>query len=467
MSANQPQQGHEWILANLGRYVNHQMSADETNAVVQHLATCPICQQRLAVIATNDEVEKPLPASPAPGPGRTLKGYDLIDDETMQELLDFKSDGSPVLSVYLDLSPQSRPGFKGQEDLKNMLGARQHELADKPRDVQRAFQAQAERLMNWFRTTPSHRGRGLAAFTCANPDLFRVFQLPMGGYNQVHVSDRPYLEPILAQADEFERYLIMLVDRKSARILVQYMGAIQEYSELTDEAQPRPKAGGQQAEKNQRTSDMHTLWHIKRAVDAAETIWAREDCDWLIIGGAEEALADLREQLPKALEERLAGEIAVSVKASNDEVLQEALKVEQEHEREQEGVYVDALLTKALGNGPGVVGLDNTLEAIVEGNVLTLVIDETLHQPGFDCPTCHFLGSTERDHCPLCGSSLDRRPDIVERALGRALADGANIEILRTEDARKQLQSHGRIGAFLRYSTTSANQPNGGVPGPA
>jgi peptide chain release factor subunit 1 len=133
--------------------------------------------------------------------------------------------------------------------------------------------------------------------------------------------------------DEFERYLLLLVDKQTARLFVVYLGEIEEYTELMDELVPHPKAGGWSAEKYQRHHDMHVLWHVKHAIEATEQLWMRERCQWLLIGGTEEPLAELRRLLPKALHERLAGEITISVQDAADAILVRVLAVAQAIER--------------------------------------------------------------------------------------------------------------------------------------
>ena len=99
-----------------------------------------------------------------------------------------------------------------------------------------------------------------------------------------------------------------MVDKQTARLFLVYLGEIEEYTELIDERVPHARAGGLSAEKNQRHHDMHVLWHVKHAVEVAERLWARERCQWLLIGGTDEPLAEVHRHLPKALRERLAGD---------------------------------------------------------------------------------------------------------------------------------------------------------------
>ena len=104
--------------------------------------------------------------------------------------------------------------------------------------------------------------------------------------------------------------------------------------------------------------------------------------------------------LPKALHERLAGEIAVSLKDNNDAILARALEVEQAIERRVEAERVTALFDAALGHGPGVLGLDDTLEAIVERRVRILVMEEDFRQPGFECPQLPVSGGERNGTLP-------------------------------------------------------------------
>jgi peptide chain release factor subunit 1 len=369
----------------------------------------------------------------------------------LEALAAFHSDASPVVSLYLDVRPEERQGEKVRAKLKHLLDEAKRRPFASSKQRRRAFHHEAERLLTWFESEYDGTGRGLAIFTASEPGLWRSFRLPVPVRDRLIIADRPYLRPLLTLVDEFERYLVLLVDKQTARLFVVYLGEIEEYTVLMDELVPRPKAGGWSAEKYQRHHDMHVLWHVKHAVEATERLWMRERCQWLLIGGTEEPLAEVRRLLPKALRERLAGEIAVSVQDAADAVLARVLEAEQAIERRVEAERVAALLEAALGHGPGVLGLERTLEAVVEGRVQVLVVEEDFRQPGWECPHCRYLGASETVRCPLCDTALDPQIDIVERAMERALDQRATLEVLRGE-ARQALAVHGHIGALLRYA---------------
>jgi peptide chain release factor subunit 1 len=105
-----------------------------------------------------------------------------------------------------------------------------------------------------------------------------------------------------------------------------------------------------------------------------------------------------------------------------------------------------------------VLGLNETLEAIIAQRVWILVMEEDFRQPGFECPNCQFMVTTLTAHCPLCDTRLEPQLDIVERAVERALDQKATIEVLRGE-ARQALAAHGHIGAILRYAIRGQPEP--------
>lgn len=396
-------------------------------------------------------------------PVQGLRGFDLLTPEQLKALSRLHSDDTPILSLYLDAPISEKKSAILRTQLDSLIDGRQRVLREQNRDLWHIFLDEAARLKEWLDTAYDERGRGLAIFSSIRLNLWRVFRLPAAVPDELILADRPYLRPLFAIMDDYERCLVLLVNKEKARTFVVDMGEITEYSEFADELVPKPKAGpGEALDKFERHHEMHVLWHIKHAVEQAEKLFQREKCNWLVIGGTDDPLVQLRQHLPKALVEKLAGEISVAVEASPAQVLDAVLAVQQANERRVEQQQVEALLTAALGKGPAVVGLDDTLEAIVEGRVMTLIVNDDFRQPGFECPNDGNLLAKPLQRCPLCNTLLDAQVDVVERALERALEQDAKIEIVHG-GAYAKLAEHGHIGSLLRYSIgaspTEAGKP--------
>jgi peptide subunit release factor 1 (eRF1) len=98
--------------------------------------------------------------------------------------------------------------------------------------------------------------------------------------------------------------------------------------------------------------------------------------------------------------------------------------------------------------GRGAAGLDETLGALNERRVETLLIDEGFSAPGSVCASCGYVGAREGGACPVDGGELERRDDIVETAIELAIAQSAEVLVVRHND---DLAAHGSIGAVLRF----------------
>ncbi|HZQ06289.1 MAG TPA: hypothetical protein VFD70_06885 [Anaerolineae bacterium] len=399
---------------------------------------------------------------------RGLRRFDLLRTSELEALSNLHSDKSLIISVYLAVPLSEKKNAELRSKFNQFVSEQKQALRQVSKEKTQQFEAEAQRLMSWLEHEYDGTGRGLAIFSSLPNQLWHAYRLPQAVRDQFIVTDRPYLRPLLTLMDEYERYLTLLVNAETARLFMLYMGEIEEYSEFQDELVPRPKRAGANVEdKLERHHEMHVLWHIKHAVEEAERIWRRDQADWLVIGGTADPLGQLREHLPKAMLERLAGQVSVAVEAPIAQVLAAVLRVEQVNEQRMESKHVDALLTAALGKGPGVLGLDDTLNAIVEGRVMMLVVEEDFRQPGSECPNDHMLFARQPDvtelmeTCPLCGTPLDPQEDIVERAIERALEQDAEIEVVRGE-MRQTLAARGHIGALLRYNSETAPAEAGG-----
>jgi len=195
----------------------------------------------------------------------------------------------------------------------------------------------------------------------------------------------------------------------------------------------------------------------------AEAAWRKHNCARLVIGGSDEMLSLLREEIPEALRQHLAGEVRLSPQAEIEDILAQVLEIEGELERRLEAQRVEELTTTA--SGTAVLGLEQTLLAVKGKKVRLMIVEEDFHQAGGECPNCGFLEVEEQEICQLCGMALRPEPDIIEPALKRVLDKGGEIEILRSQEMRHAMEPYGRIGALLYDAGTppekeTANQKN-------
>lgn len=128
----------------------------------------------------------------------------------------------------------------------------------------------------------------------------------------------------------FESYLVVLSDADTARFFAVHRGMAEEIGNGENYVS---QATGDIAEK---TDHMFLHQHAKSVIARAEALWREQDFDWLMIGGTEEALGELYDQLPRALHERLAVGLQLSPQTGTAKILEIVLSVEREHKQRLE-----------------------------------------------------------------------------------------------------------------------------------
>jgi peptide subunit release factor 1 (eRF1) len=104
---------------------------------------------------------------------------------------------------------------------------------------------------------------------------------------------------------------------------------------------------------------------------------------------------------------------------------------------------------EGLGHGErAAAGLDDVLASLNEQRVEALLLDTGLSAPGAQCPACAWIGAVSEGGCPADGTALEPRPNVVNPAIERALAQDARVVRL---SERPELESHGGIAAVLRF----------------
>jgi peptide subunit release factor 1 (eRF1) len=454
------------------RYLDGELDLQASQAVTDRLRYDPALRRRVAELraveaAYGSMSDENLPAERREALLERLRReppappYDLVRRSDLEALAQLRNANAPVFSLYLDLDPERRVSEPPLSRFKSLLrqakqlpGKRGEELRPGPqsRAYRKQWEEEADRLRACLETQQPLQGRGLAVLSSLSAGLWRAFRLPVPVRDRLEVADRPYLRPLAALLDEFEGYLVVLIDSGRARFIETRLGTAEEVADVESDV---PPATGNISEKTGHRHDTSLHRHAKSVAMRTEGLWRRLNCDGLVIGGTEEALGELRDQLPNALRERLAGELHLSPKVEIDHILDRVLEIEREHERRVEAQRVEELITTAHKSGPAVLGLETTLLAIVEGRVRLLVVEEEFNSAGWECPNCGFIGAAQQEFCPLCGTALNAQPDVVELALERVLNQDGDIEVLRSPESRQALAQYGRIGALLRYGWRS------------
>lgn len=370
----------------------------------------------------------------------------MFNQEQLQELLSFEGDGNKVVSIYLttDLTGESIDSVK--------LRARGFlkDLGDDYKEDAEAVERYLNYEFGW--DTP-----GLVIFSCAPASFFETYPSNVAFRNRVRLGRKPYVKPLTYFLDHYAHYGVVMVDKVGARFYEYHLGdLLRSDGTMGEEVRKLKRGTGSSATgmrggmgSNQREEEVAQR-NLRSAAATATKFFANKDIRRLFIGGTAETVGQFREMLSKQLQSCIAGTFAIDMDSGEHEVRARAMELLEEANNRREKELVERLITIAQSKrgGTAVLGLSETLQAISEGRVQTLVLSDGFRAPGFIGAASGFLFA----HNGLSPETGDEEmmavDDIVETAIERTLGQGGHVEIISDNE---DLDVAGRIGALLRY----------------
>ncbi len=374
----------------------------------------------------------------------------MLSREELKELSEIKPDGGYYVSLYLNVNPVTNPRGEYLLHLKNML-KEASESTD--RAIYKKVKDDLEKINSYVTSNKREFKKGLALLSCEQAGFWREYNLSVPVKNSLVIDETPFIKPLLDILDNNPRYLILLVEKEKARLFVVHLGEIVEYGEVeTPDVPGKHKKGGwfALAETHyQRHIDYHVGLHLKEVVKRLEAFLSREEIGLIFIGGSEEAVAMFKEMLPETVKARIKGQFGAEMFLRPDEILQRVEPLLAGCEAEEERRIVDELITRAMKGDSAVLGLEDVLNAAVEGKINTLVYVEDFRATGSRCRECGFLTTQSLQDCPYCSSAMEQIDYMVDLISQMAVEKGARVEVLAHETDR--LKERGNIGAILRF----------------
>jgi peptide subunit release factor 1 (eRF1) len=368
-----------------------------------------------------------------------------ITEDEIRELAGFRGEEALVTSCYLDVD--------GARHIRHQDVMRELDRVLRPARARcngdQSVAADLARIEAHVRGgLDRSRTRGLAMFACSAQDYWRVVELPVPVRSQVVVNHTPTVRQLEAVVDQHERFGLLLVDRQRVRVFVFELGEVVESTGHFDPL-PRGDDDDHSFTKDQVRDRAAALvhQHLRRAADSAFAVFQDQGFERLVIGAPDDIGPELESVLHPYLRERLVARCAIAPGATDEEVRRAALDVEADVERVKEAEAVTALREAVGGGRRGVAGLDDTLMALVERRVETLLVSAGYDELGWRCGACRWIGRIGRT-CPVCASEMDGVEDVVEEAVEEALGQSCRVEICV---GNADLDVMGGIGALVRY----------------
>jgi peptide chain release factor subunit 1 len=365
----------------------------------------------------------------------------MFSEKDLQTLLDYSAE-SQVLSVYLNTDPTQTNTEAAKLRLRNWL-----KTIDLPEDVQ-AVEEYINLEYDWS-------ARSLVIFSDQEAGFFETYQFNLDLPDKVHVGIRPMLRPLVRLMDVFSGWSVVLVDKQGARLFSFDQGELEEMSGVSGEEVKQAKRGGGNAMPGRMggadlSSKVENIidQNIREVIEYATHFFTQHHIRRIMIGGTDDNVARFKDALPKSWQSLVVGDFPMSMNAGDSEVLEQAKAEALAAQKKINQSMVDQAITLAAKGSNGVTGLIDTLNAIHEGRVKTLLVDQDFEQEGYRCKGCGYLTVQELDACPFCGGEFERINSAVEMAVREALQKNADVKVVLENE---QLENAGQIAAVLRY----------------
>ncbi len=384
-----------------------------------------------------------------------MVAFNDVTEDALRELAQMSAPQQTFLSVYLDLDPArfAVASARASEVDSVLDGAhREIERGERPHAELMALRAALERARETFADLGplAHGAHGLALFICEPLGFSRSLRLEHPVQSAAVVSDEPLIAPLFEQ-ERAGRVCVLLVNERFARVL--RGGGAQELREAVsfgDDVHGRQDTGGWSQARYQRSRHEEIEAHLRHVARVLADLLRVAPFDTLLIACTEQLWPRMVERLSadvraRLREERLSLDVSdvslADVQAASAEVLA------REHEEHEQQLLAQLRERLARQDGLAVAGLAAVLHALVERRVQAVLFDAGLHAPGVRCPNCGWM-DLEGELCPVDGTALERREDIVEDALQTAASQSAEVLTLRE---RPDLGPLGGIAATLRF----------------
>lgn len=366
----------------------------------------------------------------------------MFTQEDMQQLLSYTGP-SAVVSLYLDTDGGKQPIDTIKQQARGLL-----------REVDNGLKADADCIERYLLHQYDWAQPGLVVFCSNGGDFFETYPTAVSFRNRIRTGTKPYVKPLAHLLDYYANFGVALVDQVGARFFHFHLGELQQQEGFMGEEVRKSKRGGGSAATGMRGGDSggrhNAEWvqhNLRAAADAATSFFGGKSIRRLFLGGTAETVSQFRELLPKQWQSRVAGTFPMDMTASETEVRQRALLLLQQANDEREKKLVATMLGAKASGHNGVVGLDDTLQAISEKRVQTLIISDGFRTPGYVHADSGFVVAN-LTKSPLSEVELTAVSDVVDSAVAQTMAQGGHVEVISDNS---DLARIGHIGAILRY----------------
>jgi hypothetical protein len=354
----------------------------------------------------------------------------------------------PVISIDFDLDPEEFATAPARASQARALIDEANRIVEDDEsldhDDRSTLASDLSRVGDYLASDdlPVSGARALAIFCSGQDDVFETVTLPRRTASGVFIDRTPHVEPLVLEGDD-ERWCAVLVTSRTGDV---YRGTEQRVTAqqaITDYV----RGHGQGGASGENAKEQDKEGHLRALAGAIYRDWQQEPFTTLALTGPVEAAARLEQLLHNDLRPTLAAShLDLDVASANESDVRDAIAGVIDAKRAAEAARALAELTETTRV---VRGVTDTLEALNERRVQTLLLSRDFSAAGGRCPTCGLLLAQAGDPCPADGTPPTATADLREAAVQAALLQDATV--IAYDEPQDELPPARPVAALLRF----------------
>jgi hypothetical protein len=305
----------------------------------------------------------------------------MIEYDAVKQLLQ-QADES-TLTLYLNVDHRSsenisaKPGWK--KWAKNALRDVGGEVGKEHHELWANISARTEQFLQDYQ--PQNKSLGLIV----GESFEQSFDIPFAIENQVSFG-KPNVMPLLWALDEYEPYLIALVDQNEARFFLSYLGQvgfqdtlsidlnIGEGPQFTAMPSNHSVARGSLEDKVKDRLEEHVTHMFRDVVTHLQKLMDKHQAHRIILGGNEQAAHHVRNLMPEKMAEGVVAVLPIPILTYPRDWSEQIQAAALDYERQREIKLVQEVIDLAKAGGRGALGWEAVRQALQMQRVELLIL---------------------------------------------------------------------------------------------
>lgn len=271
---------------------------------------------------------------------------EIHDDEVRLQRLEkkFKNTAYPILSVYLGFAGKKTPST---QVVLSLFHSYIHKyLSD---HEQKVFRSDIGKITKYLSETLDSRGKRSIVFISSGRHIWEIFSFEFYLPPLCVVGYSPYLRPVAEALTSYKKYLVLLVDRKKARLFLVHLGQIEELRDFLDGHVPQNVRANERdfygrSDKIFRHIEDHLHRHLQLIAELVSAFIREHDGSFLIIGGHKEMIPKVKKHLHPFVQKMVLGEFVTELNIPLKEVFLHSKKIAENIERDASEQLLSASL---------------------------------------------------------------------------------------------------------------------------